>query len=176
MRKIMIGVLVLVGVCFLYAPKISAQAASQTAPAAGSKDSQVMSDQDIQLLRQDIRAKKKELIAANLSLTSDEATKFWPIYDQYTSELVKINDVKYATIKQYAEQWGTMTNEQAMALLNKFLGVDQSVAQLRLKYVPIFQKVIPGTKVATFFQLDRRLTMLIDIQLASQIPLVQDQH
>jgi len=135
-----------------------------------------MTDQDIQLLRQDIRAKKKQLIAANLNLTPDEATKFWPVYDQYTAELVKINDVKYAALKEYAEQWGTMANEQAISLINRSLGVDQSVAQLRIKYVPIFQKVIPGTKVATFFQLDRRLQMLIDMQLASQIPLVQDQH
>jgi hypothetical protein len=69
-----------------------------------------------------------------------------------------------------------MTNEQAISLTNRSLGVDQSVAQLRIKYVPIFGKVLPGTKVATFFQLDRRLQMLIDAQLASQIPLVQDQN
>lgn len=135
-----------------------------------------MTDHDIQLLRQDIRSQKKQLIAANLTLTDAEATKFWPVYDQYTAELVKINDVKYAAIKDYAEKWGTMTNEQALALINKSLGVDQSVAQLRIKYVPIFQKVIPGTKVATFFQMDRRLQMLIDAQLASQLPLVQDQR
>jgi hypothetical protein len=176
LRNTMIGMVVLAGVCFLNAPKISAQASStQTTPAAGSSQ-QTMSDQDIQLLRQDIRAKKKQLIAANLNLTTDEATKFWPVYDQYTAELVTINNTKYAALKEYAEKWGSLTNEQAISLINRSLGVDQSVAQLRVKYVPIFQKVIPGTKVATFFQLDRRLQMLIDLQLSSQIPLVQDQH
>lgn len=175
MRKTLVGMLVLTGICFVNAPKISAQAAAtKPAPAAGS--SQTMTDQDIQLLRQDIRSKKKQLIAANLNLTTDEATKFWPVYDQYTAELVKINDVKYAAIKEYAEKWGTMNDQDATSLVNRSLGVDQSVAQLRIKYVPIFGKVIPGTKVATFFQLDRRLQMLIDAQLASQIPLVQDQH
>ena len=175
MRKKIIGTLVLAGVCFLNAPQIPAQAAAtQTAPAAGN--SQVITDQDIQLLRQDIRGKKKQLIAANLNLTTDEATKFWPVYDQYTAELVKINDAKYAALKEFAEKWGTLTNEQAVSLISRSLGVDQSVVQLRIKYVPIFQKVIPGTKVATFFQLDRRLQMLIDAQLASQVPLVQDQH
>jgi hypothetical protein len=155
------------------APKTLAQAASTTA--SSDKGGQTMTDQDIQLLRQDIRSKKKQLIAANLTLTADEATKFWPVYDEYTTELVKINDTKYAAIKEYAEKWGTMTNDQALALINKSLGVDESVSKLRIKYVPIFQKVIPGTKVATFFQLDRRLQMLIDAQLASQLPLVQDQ-
>jgi hypothetical protein len=33
--------------------------------------------------------------------------------------------------------------------------------------------VISGKKTALFVQLDRRLVMLIDLQLASQIPMVQ---
>jgi hypothetical protein len=174
--KTTIGMLVLAGICFVSAPQISAQAAAtQTAPAAGSSQ-QGITDQDIQLLRQDIRSKKKQLVAANLSLTTEEATKFWPVYDQYTAELVKINNTKYAVLKEYAENWGKLTNEQATSLLTRSLGVDESVAQLRIRYVPIFEKVIPGNKVATFFQIDRRLQMLIDAQLASQIPLVQDQN
>ena len=176
MRKTLIGMLVLAAICFVHSPNALAQAAaSQGSTASAAKGGQTMTDQDIQLLRQDIRSRKKQLIAANLTLTADEATKFWPVYDQYTAELVKINDVKYATIKEYAENWGTMTDDQALSLINKSLGVDESVSKLRIKYVPVFQKVIPGTKVATFFQLDRRLQMLIDAQLASQLPLVQDQ-
>lgn len=176
MRKTLIGMLFVAGICFVQSPAVVAQAtATQGSTASPSSSGQTMTDQDIQLLRQDIRSKKKQLIAANLILTADEATKFWPVYDQYTAELVKINDTKYAAIKEYAEKWGTMTNEQALSLTNRALGVDQSVAQLRLKYVPIFEKVIPGSKVATFFQLDRRLQLLIDAQLASQLPLVQDQ-
>jgi hypothetical protein len=169
------GMLVVVGICFVQAPGTLAQAAStQSAPAA-SKNDQVMTEQDMQLLRQDIRSKKKQLIAANLTLSDAESTKFWPVYDQYTAELVKINDTKYAAIKEYAEKWGTMTDEQALSLVKRSLSVDEAVAKLRIKYVPIFQKVIPGTKVATFFQLDRRLQTVIDLQLASQLPLVQDQ-
>lgn len=175
LRKTIIGMLIVVGICFVQAPGTLAQAAStQTAPAA-SKNDQVMTEQDMQLLRQDIRSKKKQLIAANLTLSDAESTKFWPVYDQYTAELVKINDTKYAAIKEYAEKWGTMTDEQALSLVKRSLSVDEAVAQLRIKYVPIFQKVTPGTKVATFFQLDRRLQMMIDLQLASQLPLVQDQ-
>ena len=175
MKKTLICLSLVAAICFAQSPRALAQASSQGSTASPDKGGQVMTDHDIQLLRQDIRSNKKQLIAANLTLTDAEATKFWPVYDQYTAELVKINDVKYAAIKEYAEMWGTMTNEQALALINKSLGVDQSVAQLRIKYVPIFQKVIPGTKVATFFQMDRRLQMLIDAQLASQLPLVQDQ-
>ena len=80
------------------------------------------------MLRQDIRSKKKQTVAANLQLTDAQATKFWPIYDQYTAELVKINDEKYAILKQYADEWGNMTDDQALSLTNRALAVEQKVA------------------------------------------------
>ena len=132
-------------------------------------------ERDIQMLRQDIRSKKKQTIAANLQLTDTDATKFWPVYDQYTDELVKINNEKYALIKEYADAWGTLKDDQALSLMNRALAVDEKVAQLRIKYVPIFSKVVAGTKVATFFQIERRVQSLIDLQLSAQLPLVQAQ-
>jgi Spy/CpxP family protein refolding chaperone len=175
-KKIVIAALVLTGACFALAPKSLAQAApSAQSATTGSKSPQQVSDQDIALMRQDIRSEKKQLIAANLTLTDTEATKFWPVYDQYTAELTKINDTKYALIKEYATNWGSVTDEQAASLIKRSLAADDAIAQLRTKYVPIFSQVLPGKKVATFFQLDRRLSNLIDLQLASQIPLVQAQ-
>jgi hypothetical protein len=144
-----------------------------SAQAPANSSAQNTTDQDIDLLRKDIRSQKKQIIAANLQLTDAEAVKFWPIYDQYTAELVKINDAKYGAIKDYATNYDTLTDDKAMSLTSQALGVDQSVAQLRLKYVPIVGKAISGKKTALFFQLDRRLVMLIDLQLASAIPMVQ---
>jgi hypothetical protein len=147
------------------------QSSAQT-PATNTAQS-TTPDQDIDLLRKDIRSQKKQIIAANLQLTDAEAVKFWPIYDQYTAELVKINDAKYAALKEYATNYSTLSDDQALSLARQIIGVDQSVAQLRLKYTPIFGKAISGKKTALFLQLDRRLLMLIDLQLASQIPMVQ---
>jgi hypothetical protein len=138
-----------------------------------SQPTQSATDQDIDLLRKDIRSQKKQMIAANLKLTDKEAEQFWPLYDQYTAELVKINNAKYASIKEFAQNFDTLTDDQAANLTQQLLEVDASVAQLRIKYIPIFRKVISGKKTALFFQLDHRLVMLIDLQLASQIPLVE---
>jgi hypothetical protein len=151
---------------------------AQSGTAASSQSSTAASsmDQNIQMLRQDIRSKKKQTVAANLKLTDAEAIKFWPIYDQYTDELASINNEKYAVIKQYADEWGNMSNDQALSLTHRALAVEQKVAGLRLKYVPIFNQVVPGTTVATFFQIERRLQAIIDLQLASQIPVVQAQE
>jgi len=150
-------------------------ARTQTAGATTTPSSQAGRDQNIELFRKDIRSKKKQLIAANLKLTDAEATKFWPVYDKYTADLVKINNDKYALMQDYADTWGTMTDEQAQSLTKRALAVDELVAQLRIRYVPIFLEVLPGTKTATFFQLDRRIQALIDLQLSSQFPLVQAQ-
>jgi hypothetical protein len=166
-----IAVVMLVSAVLLSSSSLFSQTSSSQA--SSGQQAQGVSDQDIDLLRKDIRSQKKQVIAANMNLTDQEAEKFWPIYDQYTAELVKINDAKYAAIKQYAQGFNTLTDAQALDLTTQVLGVDQSVAQLRQKYMPIFGKAVSGKKTALFFQLDRRLVLLIDLQLASAIPLVE---
>jgi hypothetical protein len=148
-------------------------ARAQTASGGSGGTSQGSVDQDIALMRQDLRSQKKQIVAVNMQLTDKEAEKFWPVYDQYTAEMTKINDAKYAAIKEYADNYTTLTDDRAVALTKQVLGVDKSLAELRTKYVPLFEKVIPGKKTGLFFQVDRRLTMLIDLQLAAAIPMVQ---
>jgi hypothetical protein len=151
-----------------------ARAPAQTTSSQGT--SHVISDQDLNLLRKDLRSKRKQLIAANLNLTDTEAAKFWPVYDQYVTELIAINDKKFAIIQDYADNWGRMTNEQSLLFSRQWLDMDIQTAQLRQKYVPIVSKVLDGKKTATFFQLDRRIAMMIDLQVSSQMPLVQEQN
>jgi hypothetical protein len=169
MNKKMMGALVLASMSFFAVPAAHGQATA-------SKDSQTVTDQDVKLLRQDLRSQKKQLIAANLTLTDAESTKFWPVYDQFSAEMTTIGDQKYALIKEYAQNYGSLTDEQAQSMLNRSLALDEAATQLRMKYVPIVNKVLPGTKTATFFQMERRISALIDLQVAAQIPLVQDQH
>lgn len=157
----------------VFMPAGFVHAQSQTAQATNNSSGQSSIDQDVNMLRLDLRSQKKQIIAANLQLTDQESEKFWPVYDQYTAELVKINDAKYAAIKEYAQNYGTLTDEQATALTRQIIGVDGQVSDLRQRYVPIVNKVLSGKKTALFFQLDRRLVMLIDVQLATQIPMVQ---
>jgi len=150
--------------------------ASAQNPPTQETTTHVIKDQDLQLLRQDLRSKRKQLIAANLKLTDPEATKFWPVYDQYVTELIAINDKKFGLIQEYADNWGKLTNEQSLLFSRNWLDMDIAIAQLRQKYVPIVAKVLDGRKTATFFQLDRRIAMMMDLQVSSQVPLVQDQE
>jgi hypothetical protein len=150
-------------------PQAQATSSGQTSTA-----DQKATAQDIELMRKDIRSMRKQLVAANLKLTDAEATKFWPVYDQYIAELVTMNNTKYQLLQEYFNSYGQLTDEQADSMTKQLLALDVSVAQLRQKYQPIFRAAVPAKVTATFFQLDRRIAMMIDLQLGSQIPLVQD--
>ena len=130
-----------------------------------------VTDEDITLLRKDLRAMKMQVIGQNMSMSDAEAQKFWPVYNHYVRDLSEVNNQKYALLKEYAETWATMSDEDAMIYVRHWLEADGEAQALRLKYVPVVSQVLPGKKAATFFQLDRRLNMIIDLQLFSQIPL-----
>lgn len=131
----------------------------------------VASDADLQLLRQDLRSQKQKLIAQNLPMTESEATKFWAVYNRYSDEQRPINAEKLQLVRRYGEQWQNMTNDEALIYIRRWLELDDQAHQLRSKYVVPMSEVLPGKKAATFFQLDRRISMMLDLQLASQLPL-----
>lgn len=170
-QKNFVAVLIVASALVLASVPMFAQAA-QSAPAASAQP-QSASDQDIQALRADLRAQRKEITAQNMNLTADEATKFWPIFDQYRKEAIKPNDERWSLIKEYAANYDTMTDAQAQDYMNRSTAVDQQLLSLRMKYVPVFEKVISAKKTALWYQIDHRIDLLINLQLASVIPMVK---
>lgn len=173
MRRMFIAAVLVAGTGLV--GTIAANAQTAAPPAAPADKQHVISDQDLALMRKDLRSQKKQLLAQNLTLSDAEATKFWPLYDQYVAELTKINDKKYTTIQAYADRYGTLSDEEAQSLIKNWLDVDIAAAQLREKYLAIVSKAIGGRKAATFAQIDRRIAAIVDLQLGSKIPLVQSQ-
>jgi hypothetical protein len=174
LKKITLAGFLLVGLGTVGSPMAVAQGTSSQSTSA-DRTADAMTDQQLALLRQDIRSIKKQLVAANLTLTDSEATKFWQVYEQYSAETEKVNDTRAAIIKEYSDEYGTLTDDQADNLIRRWLDADIEQAKLRQRYVPVFRKVLPGKKAATFFQLDRRISTMIDVQLTSQLPLAQSQ-
>jgi hypothetical protein len=127
------------------------------------------------LLRGDVSSMKKELIAANLTLTDGESTRVWQVYEQYSAEMSKINGTRTAILKEYSQEYDTLTDDQADDLIRRWLGTDIEQAKLRQQFAGIFRKVLPGKKAATFLQLDRRISMMMDVQLTSGLPLAQSE-
>ena len=167
-KKSVVAVLVIACALMLAGVPVFAQAA-----AAQSAPPHSVTDNDIEMLREDLRAQRKEITAQNMTLTADEATKFWPIFDQYRQEAIKINDDRWALIKEYAANYNTMTDAQAQTYIRRSNAIDEQLMALRMKYVPLFEKVISPRKTALWFQIDRRIDLLINLQLSSNIPMVK---
>jgi len=163
MRKILIGVVIFTGALPLTSRAIRAQ---EITPAS-------VSESEIELMRQDIRSKRKQIIAANIQMTDAEAQKFWPIYDQYAADQSKAYDLHYGLLKEYAANIDKLSDAQALSLTQRWTDADTAKAQLRTKYFPSFEKVIGSKRAARLCQLDRMLTLMIDVQIASDVPLIK---
>jgi hypothetical protein len=175
-QRLSLRILLIVAAFALGRTSMAAQDVSQQThvpegPARGRLDK----DQQLALMRQDIQSIRKKVIGDNLDLTVTEAAKFWPAYEEYSTDFGKIDEDRSVIVKEYSESFGSVTDEQADNLIRRWLDTDIAAAQLRQRYVPIFRSALPGKKAATFFQLDRRISMTIDVEIMSQIPLVQSQ-
>jgi hypothetical protein len=166
---VLLAIAMLLGSVSMYA---QAQQPATQSPAASAQQPTSVTEKDVELLRQDLRDQRKQIVALNLPLTADEATKFWPVFDQYRNDAMKLNDIRWSVIKDYAAQYNTMTDAQAQDLMKREDAIDQQLLALRMKYVPTFEKVISAKKTALFYQIDRRVDLLINLQLSSMIPMV----
>jgi Spy/CpxP family protein refolding chaperone len=166
MKKLAMALIVGTSLLLIQGVTLAQKAETPTSRAAAS-------EQDIELLRSDIRSTKKQIIAANMKLTDAQAEKFWPVYDAYTQETTKLGDARYALIKEYANHYEDMTDAQAESLVKKMATLDEQTANLRQQWIPKFEKVLSGKQTALFFQLERRITLLLDLQFAANIPIVK---
>jgi Spy/CpxP family protein refolding chaperone len=175
-RKFVVITLMLVA--FAASSSVSAQnpsSAKKDAKSSTAADaSQPKPDDFIDLLREDVRSQKKQVITQNMDLSDAEAEKFWPVYDRYAAELSKIYDTKIAILNDYTENYSSMTGERAENYIRKRAEVEQSIMLLRLKYMSAFLKVLSGRETASFYQPDWRLGVAIDVELV-QVPLISEQ-
>ncbi len=130
-------------------------------------------EQYLELLRSDLRAARVQIFTEVLVLSDSESTAFWPVYRKYEEELSAIGDKRVALIKDYAANYTTMTNEKAHELTaGTFSALDER-SKIWQKYAKEFGKVVPATTVARFFQAERFVTGLVDLQIMSELPLIE---
>ena len=128
------------------------------------------------ILLEKVRADKKLLVAANMSLTEQEAAAFWPVYEAYQKDLDGLNGRIKNTVKRYADAYnqgsGTISDDLAKQLLDEALAIEAAEVDLRKSYVPKFSKVLPAGKVARYYQIESKIRTAVKADLASGIPLV----
>jgi hypothetical protein len=143
------------------------------APAAEPAAAGAADTASVDALVSAIRSNRKALVAANLQLTDEEATKFWPVYDRYQGEMNPIGDRFVAMVQDYTTSFPNIPDDKAMKLVNDYLGIENDRVALRRTYVPEFAKVLPGRKVARLYQLENKIDAVIRYDLASTVPVVE---
>jgi hypothetical protein len=118
---------------------------------------------------------KKELIAAHLQLSEGESAKVWQVWEQYAAEISKVNGTRTVILKEYPQEYDTLTDDQADNLVRRWLETDIEQAKLRHRFAETLRMVLPGKKAATFLQVERRISMMMEVQIASTLPLSQSQ-
>ena len=130
---------------------------------------------NMQILRDKLKADKKVLVAANMELTESEAQGFWPLYDQYQKDLQQINQRIANMLESYAAdlQGKSLTDGKAKKLIEEAVAIEQAEAQLKSTYAPQLSKVLPVKKVARYLQIENKIRAIVKYDLASGVPLIR---
>jgi hypothetical protein len=144
-----------------------------TALASAQVGNQAALENNIELLRANVRYEKTNWIRSNLPLTEREAEIFWPLYRRYQLELDKIGKERLALIEDFARHHETLTDSKARAILDQSFAIESKLSTIRRLYKGEFLTVLSPRVVARFFQVEHRLNLLIDIESASLIPLIE---
>jgi hypothetical protein len=129
---------------------------------------------NMQIMREKVKADKKLMVAANMQLTESEAKAFWPVYEEYQKDLGAINQRIVKLIESYAADYkaNTLTDEKAKKLIDELVAIEQAEAGLRASYVPKLSKVLPLKKVARYLQIENKVRAMVKYELAGGVPLV----
>jgi len=160
MKRILIASFV---ICVLLLPVCFAQ----------DKNNLGLSDTEIQLLRSDVQSDKNQIIADTMQFTEKESQAFWPIYRDYARDQQKIGDQRLGVIRDFANKYDTLTDSDAKDLVQRLMNVEDQTLNLREDYWKKFEAALGAKRAAKFYQVDNRLTLMINIQLAEAIPLVK---
>lgn len=139
-------------------------------PLSRAQDQEPTIDSTIAVVRANMQADRTALITTGMNFNDKEGAAFWPIYEQYDHERSMLDDRRAAVIKQYTQKYPKLTDAEAKAMAEQMLECDSHLAALKMKYFKKFNKVLPAFTVAKFFQLERRVDLMMDMQVESSLP------
>jgi Spy/CpxP family protein refolding chaperone len=149
---------------------VSALAVAQQPQTAGA--AKPTAEEALKALRADLQSSRADLVAKNMTLSAEQAARFWPLFEQYQKEQNVIMDEQLKGIQKYVDSYEAMDDASAVALMNAHFDRDTRMNALRQKYLGEFQKVLPARLAVRVLQIDRRLALATQMEIASRIPLV----
>jgi len=130
-------------------------------------------DDALKALRADLQSSRADIMAKNLTLSADQAAKFWPVFNSYQKEQNVIIDEQLKDIQKYVDGYETLDDATALGLMSAHFKRDAKMNALREKWLAEFQKVLPTKLAVRAMQIDRRLSLAAQLEGSAYIPLVQ---
>jgi len=127
----------------------------------------------VDLLRSDLRSGKAQVMGTVMQLDAGDAAKFWPVYKDFEAELSKIGDQVVSGVKTYAANYDNMTPQVADELAAKSLDLERQRNDLKKKYYQKFKTATDAITAMRFLQVENQLERIIDLQIASELPVIQ---
>jgi len=152
--------------------KSRAKPVSQT-QAASASDHELNIRAYIELLRTDVRKSKSQIVGQVMQFDADQAASFWPIYREFETDLTKIGDRTLSLVKKYSDNYDQMTGEVADQLATELLAIEQQRNDLKKQYYQKFKQALDPITAARFLQVENQLERVIDLQIASELPVIQ---
>jgi hypothetical protein len=128
---------------------------------------------NMQILRDQLKADKKLVVAEAMNMTEKEGAAFWPVYETYQKDISALNDRTIKLLQDYVTNYGGMTDASAKGMVDSFLKIEKDRIGLMTSYRPKFQKVLPEVKVARYYQIENKIRAVVNYELASEIPLAE---
>jgi len=145
---------------------------AQEAPVAGAAP-QMTAEEVATTFRDELQAVRADVMAKELTLTADQAAKFWPVFEQYQKEQNAIIDAQIKATQAYGDSYAKLTDADSLAYVSALLECDGKAQALRSKWLGKFQSVVPAGTASRVIQIDRQLSLIGQAKVASGIPLVR---
>ena len=130
-------------------------------------------DDYLEVARGVLQTEKKAAVADVMMLTDTESAPFWELYNEYNAELYKVYTKRVNLIKDFAEHYESLTDEKADELWINSMAFESELLNLNKTYYKKFKKILPAGKAALYFQVEKKIAALINVQLATEIPLLE---
>jgi len=140
---------------------------------AASAPAVAQDNDNMEIVREKLRADKKLLVAQNMQLSDAEGKAFWPVYDAYQVERSKLADRHRQVIQDYAANFQALSDEVAKDLVDRSLAIKQDDVKLMTTYLPKFRQAVGEKKAARFYQIENKIDAIVNFELAANIPLAQ---
>lgn len=139
---------------------------------SGASSDRLVPDDYLNLLRIDLRATKAEVVTDAMELSEEEAEAFWPIYSEYDRALSKLNTARINVMREFMETYPNISEDKAREFSRRTFNFNRRRLELLEKYSRKLEKATSPILAARFAQIENQLLMLVDVQLASDFPLV----